>query len=71
MILLAERRTAVRLDGLALQDVDLMAERRPFVSRLPGGGIQLAYEVGNELELIGTHQAIATQLGEQLRGLAY
>ena len=29
----------------------------------------LRAQVGNELELIRTHQAVAAQLGEQLRGL--
>ncbi len=31
----------------------------------------LRAQVGNELELIRTHQAVAAQLGEQLRGLHY
>lgn len=31
----------------------------------------LRAQVGNELRLIRTHQAVATQLAEQLRGLAY
>jgi methyl-accepting chemotaxis protein len=67
--------TAKAASQSALDVVSSAAEALDQLSDSPAAELAaisaLRTQVGNELELIRTHQAIATQLGEQLRGLDY
>jgi len=67
--------TAKAASQSALDVVSSATDALDQLSDLPAAELAvisvLRSQVGNELELIRTHQAIATQLGEQLRGLDY
>jgi hypothetical protein len=67
--------TAKAASQSALDGVSSAADALDQLSDYPAAELAvisaLRTQVGDELELIRTHQANATQLGEQLRGLGY